>query len=191
LSGFRFFNPTDQTKHHATGGGILAGLNYEAFKGFRIIANGFYSNGGGRYIFGLGPNVIINADGRPSLVHSASTVDGIEYQINSRNLFNAYYGGAYIYKSSAIDSNGKFIGYGYPGSPLNHNRALQQFTLGFTRTFWRDPNYGALQLLSQYSYLVRSPWSVPVGQPTSANANYLYLSIRYLFPGAPPAKSGQ
>jgi len=191
LSGFRFFNPTDRTKHHATGGGILAGLNYEAFKSFRLIANGFYSNGGGRYIFGLGPNVIINADGRPSLVHSASTVTGVEYQANAKNLFDAYYGGAYIYRSSAIDTNGQFIGYGYPGSPLNHNRSLQQLTLGYTRTWWRDPNYGALQLIGQYSYVLRHPWSVPSAQPSSANANFLYLSIRYILPGAPPAKAGQ
>jgi len=191
LSGFRFFNPNDQTKHHATGGGILVGLNYEAVKNFRLIANGFYGNGGGRYIFGLGPNVIINADGRPSLVHSASTVTGIEYQAGPRNLFDAYYGGAYIYKSSAIDANGQFIGYGYPGSPLNHNRSLQQLTLGYTRTWWRDPNYGALQLIGQYSYVGRHPWSVPSGQPGGANANYLYLSIRYILPGAPPAKAGQ
>jgi len=191
LSGFRFFNPNDQTKHHATGGGILGALNFEAFKNFRLIANGFYGNGGGRYIFGLGPNVIINADGRPSLVHSASTVDGVEYQASPRNLFDAYYGGAYIYKSSAIDSNGQFIGYGYPGAPLNHNRSLQEFTFGYTRTWWRDPNYGALQLIGQYSYVVRHPWSVPSGQPGGANANFLYLSIRYTLPGAPPAKAGQ
>ena len=191
LSGFRFFNPQDQTRHHATGGGVLAGLNYEALRNFRLIANGFYSNGGGRYIFGLGPDVMINADGRPSLVHSASTVTGIEYQANPNNLFNAYYGGAYIYRSNAIDTNGQFIGYGYPGSPSNHNRSLQQLTLGYTRTFWRDPNYGALQLVGQYSYVTRHPWSVPTGDPNVANTNFLYLSIRYVLPGAPPAKPGQ
>ena len=191
LTGFRFFNPQDQTKHHATGGGVLAGLNYEVVKNFRLVANGFYSNGGGRYIFGLGPNVIINADGRPSLVHSASTVTGVEYQANPNNLFDAYYGGAYIYRSSAIDTNGQFIGYGFPGAPLNHNRSLQQLTLGYTRTFWRDPNYGALQLMGQYSYVARHPWSLPPGSPSGANANFLYLSIRYILPGAPPSKPGQ
>jgi len=188
LSSVRFFNPQDQSKHHATGGGILVGLNYEAFKNFRLIANGFYSNGGGRYIFGLAPNVIINADGKPSLVHSASTVSGFEYQVNASNLFDAYYGGAYAYRSSAIDTNGQFIGYGYPGSPLNHNRSVQQFTFGYTHTFWRDPYYGGLQLIGQYSHLVRHPWSVPLGQPSDASANFIYLSFRYLLPGTPPAK---
>lgn len=188
LSSVRFFNPQDQAKHQATGGGVLVGLNYEVFKNFRLIANGFYSNGGGRYIFGLAPNVIINSDGKPSLVHSASTVSGFEYQVNANNLFDAYYGGAYVYRSSAIDTNGQFIGYGYPGSPLNHNRSVQQFTLGYAHTFWRDPNYGGLQLIGQYSHLVRHPWSVPVGQPSDARANFIYLSFRYLLPGTPPAK---
>lgn len=191
LSSFRFFDPQDQTKHHATGGGILVGINYEAFKGFRFIGNGFYSNGGGRYIFGLSPDVIINADGKPSLVHSASTVSGFEYQANARNLFDAYYGGAYVFRSSAIDTNGQFIGYGYPGSPLNHNRSLQQLTLGYTHTFWRDPNYGGLQVIGQYSHLVRHPWSVPLGQPSGASANFIFVSFRYLLPGSPPAKPEQ
>jgi hypothetical protein len=188
LSGFRFYNSLDQTKHHATGGGILAGVNYELFRNFRLIANGFYSNGGGRWIFGLGPDVIINADGKPSLVHSASTVSGFEYQASPKDLFDAYYGGAYLYRSAAVDLNGQLIGYGYTGSPSNHNRSLQQLTVGYTHTFWRDPNYGALQVVSQYSYLVRHPWFVAAGQPDGAHLNYLYLSIRYLLPGAPPTK---
>jgi hypothetical protein len=143
---------------------------------------------GGRWIFGLGPDLIINADGKPSLVHSASTVSGFEYQVSASDFFYAYYGGAYIYRSPTVDLNGQLVGYGYPGSPSNHNRSLQQLTLGYTRTFWRDPNYGALQFMSQYSYLVRHPWSVAAGQPGSANLNFLYLSLRYTLPGAAPSK---
>jgi hypothetical protein len=191
LSSFRFFDPRDQTKHNVTGGGVSAGVNFQAFRNFRLIANGFYSDGGGRYIFGLAPDVTINADGTPSLVHSASTVDGIEYQVGAKDLFDAYYGGAFIDKSTAVDTNGQFVGYGYPNSPLSHNRSLQQVTFGYTRTFWRDPAYGALQLIGQYSYVVRHPWFVPTGEPTGATSNYLYMSIRYVLPGAPPAKTGQ
>ena len=74
----------------------------------------------------------------------------------------------------------------YSGSPANHNRSIQELTLGYTRTFWRDPNYGALQFMTQYSYVVRHPWSVAVGQPGEAHLNMMYLNLRYIFPGAPP-----
>jgi hypothetical protein len=186
LSTFRFFNPADGRTHSAVGGGATAGLNYELFRNFRLIANGFYSDGGGRWIFGLAPDLIIKPNGDPSLVHSASTVSGFEYQANPKNLFDAYYGGAYIQKNTAIDANGKLSGYGYDGSPANHNKSIQEFTFGYTRTIWRDPNYGGLQFMTQYSYVVRHPWSVGAGQPGGAHANMLYLNLRYLLPGAPP-----
>ena len=152
----------------------------------RLIGKGFYNDGGGRWIFGLGPDLIIKANGEPSLVHSASTVSGFEYQANANNLIDAYYGGAYVQKNTAIDLNGQFVGYGYDGSPSNHNRSIQEITLGYTRTFWRDPKYGALQFITQYSYVVRHPWSVAAGDPSGAHINIVYLDLRYLFPGAPP-----
>jgi hypothetical protein len=186
LSTVKFFNLLDQRTHSATGGGVSAGINYELFKNFRLIGNGFYSDGGGRWIFGLGPDLIIKANGEPSLVHSASTVDGFEYQPSANNLLDVYYGGAYVQKNTAIDLSGQFVGYGYDGSPSNHNRSIQEITLGYTRTFWRDPNYGALQFITQYSYIVRHPWSVPSGDPSGTHVNVLYLDLRYLFPGAPP-----
>ena len=89
-------------------------------------------------------------------------------------------------KNTAIDANGQLVGYGYDGSPSNHNKSVQEFTFGYTRTIWRDPNYGGLQFTTQYSYLVRHPWSVGVNQPGGAHANILYLNLRYLLPGAPP-----
>ena len=186
ISSFKFFNPQDQRTHTATGGGASAGINYELVKNFRLIANAFYSDGGGRWIFGLGPDLIIKVNGEPSLVHSASTVSGFEYQATTKDLVDVYYGGAYVQKNTALDLNGQFVGYGFSGSPSNHNRSIQEMTVGYTRTFWRDPNYGALQFITQYSYIVRHPWSVPVGDPSGAHLNMLYLNLRYLFPGAPP-----
>jgi hypothetical protein len=186
LSTFKFFNPVDGQTHSAVGGGASVGVNYEVFKNFRLIGSGFYSDGGGRWIFGLGPDLIIKATGDPSLIHSASTVAGFEYQATAKDFFDSYYGGAYIQKNTAIDGNGQLVGYGFDGSPSNHNKSVQEFTFGYTRTFWRDPNYGGLQFTTQYSYLVRHPWSVGVDQPGSAHANILYLNLRYLLPGAPP-----
>ena len=187
LSTVKFFNPQDQRTHSATGGGVSAGINYELFRNFRLIANGFYSDGGGRWIFGLGPDLIIKANGEPSLVHAASTVSGFEYQPGTKDVFDVYYGGAYVQKNTAIDLDRQFVGYGYDGSPLNHNRSVQEITAGYTRTLWRDPNYGALQFITQYSYVVRHPWSIGITDPSGAHTNMLYLDLRYLFPGAPPA----
>jgi hypothetical protein len=186
-STFKFFNPLDGQTHNAVGGGALIGINLELFRHFRLIANGFYSDGGGRWIFGLGPDLIIKANGEPSLVHSGSTVSGIEYQVSTKDLFDAYYGGAYIKKNTAIDVNGQFVGYGFDGSPSNHNRSVQEITFGYTRTIWRDPNYGGLQFMTQYSYVGRRPWSVGLAEPGEAHVNMVYLNLRYLLPGAAPA----
>ena len=187
LRRFAFFNPL--TNHHfsATGGGASVNGNIELVKNFRLIANSFYSDGGGRWIFGQGPDLIIRGDGSPSLVRAASTVAGFEYQATPKTLFYGYYGGAYFRKNVTIDpANGQQVGFGYTGSPANHNRAIQEGTLGFTHTFWRDPNYGAMQFMAQYSYLVRHPWYVAPAQPGSANLNMLFLNLRYTLPGAPP-----
>jgi len=188
LRRFAFFNPFSNQHFNATGGGVSFNGNVEVVKNFRLIANTFYSMGGGRWIFGQGPDLIIRGDGSPSLVRSASTVDGFEYEATPNTLFYAYYGGAYFKKAVAIDPvNGQQVGFGYTGSPSNHNRAIQEGTFGFTHTFWRDPNYGAMQFMVQYSYLVRHPWYVAPGQPGSANANMLFLNLRYTLPGAPPS----
>jgi hypothetical protein len=189
LRRFAFFNPLTNQHFGATGGGVSANGNFELVKNFRLIANTFYSDGGGRWIFGQGPDVIIKGDGSPSLVQSASTVDGFEYQATPKTLVYGYYGGAYFKRNVAIDpANGGQVGFGFTGSPGNHNRALQEGTLGFTHTFWRDPNYGAMQFMVQYSYLVRHPWYVAPGQPGSAKLNMLFLNLRYTLPGAPPAE---
>jgi len=157
-------------------------------KNLRLFANGFYSHGGGRWIFGLGPNVIIRGDGSPSLVRSASTLEGVEYQATPKALFYGYYGAAHFDRNVAIDpSNGQQIGFGYEGSPSNHNRTIEEASLGYTHTFFRDPVYGGAQLMLQYSHVSRAPWFVAPGQPADASVNMLFVDFRYLFPGAPPA----
>lgn len=188
LSAFAFYNPVSNRHFEAIGGGGSVNFNIELVKNFRLFGNTYHSNGGGRWIFGQGPDLIIQGDGSPSLVHASSTIDGFEYQATPSSLFYGYYGGAYFQKNIAIDpSNGQQVGFGYTGSPSNHNRVLHETTFGFAHTFWRDPNYGALQLMTQYSYLLRHPWYVAADQPGVAKLNMLYLNLRYTLPGAPPA----
>jgi hypothetical protein len=189
LRSFKLFNPNNQQRFTATGGGGSLNIDIELVKNLRLVTNNFYSDGGGRWIFGQAPDLIVRADGSPSLVHSASTVSGLEVQARENTLLYGYYGGVYIQRNVAIDpANGRPVGYGYLGSPSGQNRVIQEGTIGFTRTIWRDAKYGALQLMGQYSYLTRSPWFVATGQPDAARANIYFFNLRYALPGSAPAK---
>jgi hypothetical protein len=151
-----------------------------------VLGNGFLSSGGGRYIFGQAPDLIAKADGSISTVKANSTVDGFEYT-NKNSLLYAYYGGTWIDSNTALDTNGTLIGYGYTGAPSGQNHNIQEFTFGFSQTFWKDAKYGALNLMGQYSYLKREPWFVATGAPADAKMNMVFFNLRYTLPGSAPA----
>jgi hypothetical protein len=196
---FKLWNPTTTTTYTATGGGGFVNLNFELFQGFRVLTNNFWSDGGGRYIFGQAPDLIAKADGSPSLIHADSTVSGFEYTQKNTVLYG-YYGGLYVGRNSTIvpvttttgtppvtTTQLTPFGYGYAGSLSGQNRAIQEATFGFVQTFWKDAKYGALSLISQYSYLTRSPWSIATGQPKNTHLNMVFLDLRYTLPGSAPA----
>lgn len=167
------------------GGGIQVGLNGEIFKGFRLITTNYWSDGGGRYLFGQAPDAVINANGTMSLVHAGGTVDGFEARIKNLLLY-AYYGGIYIGRDTVIDANGKPVGYGYTGSPNSQNRAIQEITFGFNQTIWASPRYGAINFMGQYEYLTRAPWYVAAANPDATHDNTIYINLRYTLPGGMP-----
>lgn len=190
---FRAYNPLDDRHYTKVGGGGSVNFNFELIRRLRLIANTFVSAGGGRYIFGLGPDLVIRPNGDMSLVHSGSTVDGFEYTFNPRNNLNgkemflyAYYGGAYYRRNFSIDTTANtpvFVGYGFPGSSLGANRTIQEATFGAIRTFWKNPSYGDLKLTTQYSYVVRSPWFAPANNTQrNANTHMVYVNLRYDIP---------
>lgn len=172
-------------KNTKAGGGFSANVNFELFKGFRLISNNYWSDGGGRYIFGQAPDFIIQANGNLSLVHSASTVTGFEATLRKTLLFG-YYGGVYIDKNLTLDTNGKPVGYG-PISSDGQNRAIQEFTVGTNSTLAKDTKWGALNLIFQYSYLQRNPWLVTGTAPTNANLSMGFVDLRYTLPGTAPS----
>lgn len=187
LRSFRIFDPTTNASTSITGGGGSANANLELAKNFHLILNTFYSDGGGRYIFGLGPDLIVKPDGTPSGVHSASGIGGFEYQFNPKTMLFGYYGGAYYQRNTGLlvdPKTGKItlVGFGFSGSPSSANRSVQEGTFGFIQTFWKSPHYGALQMINQYSYLTRSPWSVASGAPKNAHASMAYVDLRYVLP---------
>jgi hypothetical protein len=185
-SAFRLFNPITGEHFRATGAAGAVNGNIEVFRNLRLFSNNFWGNGEGRYLFGVAPDFIVRADGSLSLVHSGSTASGLEYQ-RGNSLWYTYYGGIYVGRNTTPDSNGRsLVGYGFPGSPLSHNRATQEATAGMTQTFWRDARIGALQAMVQYAYLTRSPWDTPPGGPKGAHENVVYFNLRFTLPGGPP-----
>jgi len=65
---------TPSATNTITGGGASLNANLEVFNGFHLIADSFYGDGVGRYIGGLGPDVIVRPDGTLSGVHAGSGV---------------------------------------------------------------------------------------------------------------------
>jgi len=167
------------------GGGGFANLHVELFKGFRLMTNNFWGDGGGRYIFGQAPDLVANANGSISPLHSSSTVSGFEFTHKNTLIFS-YYGGLMISRDPVIDTTGKLVGYGYKGSSSSQNRTIQEATFGFNQAVWKHPKYGALNLIGQYSYLTRDPWYVATGQPANATMNMVFIDLRYTLPGSAP-----
>jgi hypothetical protein len=187
---FKLWDPLNNRTYTAAGGGGSLNLNFELFKGFRVLTNNFLSDGGGRYIFGQAPDLIAKVDGAPSLVHADSTVSGVEYTLKNTVIYS-YYGGVYVGRDFTIDTNGKPVGYGYTGSSSAQNKSIQEGTFGAIQTFWKNPRYGALSLITQYAYLDRNPWYVAAGQPKEAHLNMIFLDLRYTLPGSAPATSAK
>jgi hypothetical protein len=188
MSSFKVFNPLTNVSFTTQGGGGEANFNLELVKNFHLIVNTFVSDGGGRYLFGQAPDFIIRPNGAVSPLHADSTVDGFEYTMHNTLLY-AYYGADYIGRDVSIDTTNKnaLVGYGYAKSSNSQNRTIQEATLGFNQTFWKNPTYGALNFIFQYSYLLRNPWYVAPGTPKNAQNNMVFVDLRYTLPGAAPA----
>jgi hypothetical protein len=209
VSGFKdYILPSSATgaivagSHTAFGGGGEINSNIELFKNFRFIENVFLSDGGGRYLFGEAPDLIVRPDGSISLLKAASTVDGFEAQISPKTQLAVYYGGIYVGRDEAFDPKAVsktaatsaspttplFVGYGYPGfsgyagPSATQNRQIQEITFDWTQTLWKNKNYGSLSLINQYSYVLREPWAVASGSPKQAHTNMVWINLRYTLP---------
>ena len=96
------------TSFSKTGGGGFVNFNVEVFKGLRLLTNNFWADGGGRYIFGQVPDLIVRADDSISPIKAASTVSGFEFT-HKNSFFYGYFGGIYVYRNLALDTNGTSI----------------------------------------------------------------------------------
>ena len=187
ITRFRALPAPGASRTSVTGAGGSINMNLELFRNFRLIVTTFYSDGGGRYIFGSGPDAVLRPDGTLSLVHAQSGVGGFEWQVTQNTLIAAYYGADYFSRNFFVDTStgakpNTFVGFGGPGSSNAANRSIQEPTVDWITTFWKNPQYGALQLMTQASYLTRSPWVVPVNTPKNARSTMIWANLRYVLP---------
>ncbi|HEV7675479.1 MAG TPA: hypothetical protein VGQ12_13195 [Candidatus Angelobacter sp.] len=196
-------------KHLSVGEGVEGAFNVELIKNFRFLVNGMYGNGIGRYLIGLGPEYVVRPIGvsptsfdvDTSMVHSGGGTAGFEFQLGSKTQIGTYYGGEYFQRNSFADLtaanttgapiscapgqpllNKPCIGFGGTNSLNTNNRAIQEGTIDWTQTFWKNPQYGAVTLVMQASYLTRAPWFVPAGAPKNAHLTMGYVGFRYILP---------
>ena len=185
---FRVWNPNASRRFMKSGGGFSLNTSVGLTKNIRFVSNHFWSEGGGRYLAGNAPDVIVRSDGSLSPIKAAGIVSGFEWKIVPALQLYAYYGGAYIDRNTAVDANGTtLIGYGFRGSANTQNRTMHEVTFGFNRTLWKDPRYGALNAMSQYAYVLRNPWFMAPDSPKNAHDNTVFMSMRYTLPGRAPA----
>ena len=203
------------------GGAFHGAFNFELAKGFRVLGNGMWGDGNGRYLIGFGPQAVVvpangsgftctivgttatGCDARLSMVHAGGTILGSEIQ-HGKSQFGFYYGGFYYQRNSFPDitsttvlppaalvtcgklgsptQNKPCIGFGGAGSSNANNRAIQEATIDWTQTFWKNPQYGAVLLVTQTSYVTRAPWVVPAGAPKNAHLMMGYVSLKYVLP---------
>ena len=191
-----FIGPNTSLNSTASGGAVSANVNLELFKNFHLIANSYWSDGGGQKIFALAPDVVIHAQANAtspftiSPLHSGAGIGGAEWQVMPKLMIYGYYGGVYVGRDFFACGAGT-CGYGVPasagvsqGSAYGQNRIVQEGTIGLIPVFWRSPNYGTVQLITQYSYLSRNPWSVVSGglTPTVAHGSMAFIDLRYVLP---------
>src|SRR5215469_7390190 len=187
------------------GGAFHGAFNFELLKGFRVVANGMWGDGDGRYLIGFGPQAVVvpvngsgftctivgttavGCDAKVSMVHAGGTIVGSELQAGKKTLFGFYYGGFYYQRNAFPDitstaATKPIIGFGGLNSANSNNRAIQEASIDWTQTFWKNPQYGAVQLVTQTSYVTRAPWFVAAGAPKNAHLMMAYVSLKYVLP---------
>lgn len=180
---------TTSSKDIREGGGLSGSANLEVVKNLHLILTGFWSDGGGRYLGGSGPGFVVAQSGSKTapflaqLVHSGSGIAAVEWKASKSTLLSATYSGAYFDRVFSTDpSTGALVGYGFKGSANSNNRALQEGTLATQTTLWKRAGYGSVQVITQSSYITRSPWYVAPGAPKDVHVFAGYANMRYVLP---------
>jgi hypothetical protein len=163
------------------GGGASINARYHLTAGTKLLVQTGFGSGFGRYIGGLVPDAAFRRDGSITTIGTTSWVGGVEQRISPRLSLAGYYSGLDTDASFDVDTDGSFIGFGFPGSSNSNNRRIQEITATGSYQFLRSPDRGSGQFTLQTSWLKREPSSQGNGR-SSANAFLFFAQVRYNLP---------
>jgi hypothetical protein len=167
---------TDSFKQ--AGGGVSVNVGVKPAPSTRLFLQTAFGSGLGRYIGGLVPDVAFHRDGSISPIGTASWVGGVEQQI-SRLALAGYYSGVVVDSSFEQDTDGRDIGYGFPGASTMNNGKIHEITGTASSKVMASPDRGSAQLSLQVSWLEREP-AFP--SPASARSFLFFAQLRYNLP---------
>jgi hypothetical protein len=163
------------------GGGVSVNARVNVAAGTKLLAQGAFGSGLGRYIGGLVPDVAFRSDGSISAVGTTSWVGGVEHRISDTISLGGYYSGVDVDDNFHLDSDGRYIGFGYPGASNANNRRIEEVTGTGAYQFLSSPDRGSGQFNLQVSWLRRQPSSQGIGL-ASATAVMVFAQVRYNLP---------
>jgi hypothetical protein len=138
--------------------GVAASANLAVVKNLHLIATGFWSDGGGRYIGGLRPGFVVEQIGsktgpfQAQLVHSAAGIASVEWQADKRNLLSVSHSDALFDRVFSTDpSTGTLVGYGFEGSANSNNRDISESTFASQSSLWKQKGLGSVLFITQGS----------------------------------------
>lgn len=183
---FRNYDPlsSDGVSGHnyAIGGGGNLDASLQITPKIRYLIQLYASSGGGRYIGGQFPDVVVQSNGNITPIPAYSWTSGFEIAPDKNTGFYAYYSGGYGQREIVIDTaTGKLVGWGFPGASNAADRTVQEASGGYSRVLWKGENLGSLQTGFQYGYVWLSPWSNG-GGPGQTHTNMVFWQTRYNLP---------
>jgi hypothetical protein len=165
----------------AVGGGASINARLDVAAGTRLLMQSAFGSGLGRYIGGLVPDVAFRHDGSISTIDTTSWVGGVEQRISPKLSLGGYYSGVIADDNFDKDTDGSYIGFGFPGASNASNHRIHEATGTASYQFLRSPDRGSGQFSLQMSWLAREP-SSPGNGRASASALMFFAQVRYNLP---------
>ena len=167
--------------YRAVGGGGSVNASITPTSGTRLIGQFASGSGLGRYLGGLAPDVAFDSNGDITPIPASSWVAGVEQVVTPRISIAGYYSGIRTEDTWVTESDGRNIGFGFPGASNAANKAIDEITATVSYLAVRTDNRGSAQVNFQTSWLQREPWEQGSG-PASASAFLFFAQVRYNLP---------